>query len=69
MAFLLLTILQPFTADIARADINELISPDILHQLIKGCFKDHLVTWIEELIRSLHPKAEADHILDEIDYR
>ncbi|KZP09744.1 hypothetical protein FIBSPDRAFT_963695 [Athelia psychrophila] len=59
----------PFTADIARADINELISPDILHQLIKGTFKDHLVTWIEEIIRSMHPKKDADRILSEIDYR
>lgn len=66
---ILLIRLKPFTADIARADINELISPDILHQLIKGTFKDHLVTWIEEIIRSMHPKKDADHILSEIDYR
>ncbi|KZP02250.1 hypothetical protein FIBSPDRAFT_703416, partial [Athelia psychrophila] len=59
----------PFTADFARADINELISPDILHQLIKGTFKDHLVSWIEEIILSMHSKKDADHILSEIDYR
>ncbi|KZP08245.1 hypothetical protein FIBSPDRAFT_914310 [Athelia psychrophila] len=59
----------PFTADITRADINELVSPDILHQLIKGTFKDDLVTWIEEIIRSMHPKKDADHILSEIDYQ
>lgn len=60
---------KPFTADFPRADINETISPDILHQLIKGGFKDHLVTWVEELIRDTHPKKDAQRILDEIDYR
>jgi Plavaka transposase len=41
---------KPFTNDFPRADIHELISPDILHQLIKGTFKDHLVTWVEEYL-------------------
>ncbi|KAF7965884.1 hypothetical protein HWV62_41018 [Athelia sp. TMB] len=59
----------PFTADFPRADINELLSPDILHQLIKGGFKDHLVAWVEELIYATHGKKEGDKILDEIDYR
>lgn len=65
----LLTRAKPFTSDFPRADINELISPDILHQLIKGAFKDHLITWIEELVRAIHPPKEANEILDEIDYR
>ncbi|KAG0693757.1 hypothetical protein DFH29DRAFT_1038013 [Suillus ampliporus] len=41
--------LVPFTNDFAWADIHELIAPDILHQLIKGTFKDHLVDWIEKI--------------------
>ncbi|KAM6501746.1 hypothetical protein JOM56_001723, partial [Amanita muscaria] len=37
----------PFTEDFPLADIHELIAPDILHQLVKGTFKDHAVTWIQ----------------------
>ncbi|KAH9021546.1 hypothetical protein EDB84DRAFT_1589616 [Lactarius hengduanensis] len=33
----------PFTNDFPRADIYESLSPDLLHQIIKGSFKDHLV--------------------------
>ncbi|KAG1782102.1 hypothetical protein EV702DRAFT_1177148 [Suillus placidus] len=40
----------PFTNDFPRADIRQLIAPDILHQIIKGCFKDHLVTWVEKYL-------------------
>ncbi|KAH9954025.1 hypothetical protein BC827DRAFT_1262326 [Russula dissimulans] len=36
----------PFTSDFPRADIYEMILPDLLHQLIKGTFKDHIVTWM-----------------------
>ncbi|KAL0955357.1 hypothetical protein HGRIS_001606 [Hohenbuehelia grisea] len=35
--------LKPFTDGFPRADIHELISSDLLHQTIKGTFKDHLV--------------------------
>ncbi|KAG0691819.1 hypothetical protein DFH29DRAFT_986097 [Suillus ampliporus] len=37
--------LVPFTNDFPRANIYQMISPDILHQLVKGAFKDHLVEW------------------------
>ncbi|TFK51466.1 hypothetical protein OE88DRAFT_1735362 [Heliocybe sulcata] len=61
--------LDPFTNDFPRADIHELITPDILHQLIKGTFKDHLVDWVVEYLASKHGKARSDAILAQIDRR
>ncbi|KAF7978992.1 hypothetical protein HWV62_44259 [Athelia sp. TMB] len=59
----------PFTSDFPRADIHEMLSPDLLHQLIKGTFKDHLITWVGEYLACVHGKAHAKDILDDIDRR
>ncbi|KAJ7201558.1 hypothetical protein GGX14DRAFT_536142 [Mycena pura] len=59
----------PFTNDFPRADIHEMMSPDLLHQIIKGTFKDHLVEWVGEYIYLTYEKPEADRIMDEIDRR
>jgi hypothetical protein len=61
--------LKPFTSEFPRADIHELIAPDILHQVIKGTFKDHLVSWVEAYLEITHGKTKANTILDDIDRR
>jgi len=60
---------QPFTEDFPRADIHDLLAPDILHQLIQGAFKAHLVTWIEDYLVAKHGRTLANFILDDIDRR
>ncbi|KAH9038559.1 hypothetical protein EDB85DRAFT_1860463 [Lactarius pseudohatsudake] len=59
----------PFTSDFPRADIYEMMSPDLLHQVIKGAFKDHLVQWICEYIIKVHGETRGKAILDDIDRR
>lgn len=50
-----------------RADIHELLSLDLLHQIIKGAFKDHIITWVKQYIWSAHLKSWAAKILTDID--
>ncbi|KAJ6569998.1 hypothetical protein B0H10DRAFT_2168833 [Mycena sp. CBHHK59/15] len=59
----------PFTWDFPRADIYELLSPDLLHQVIKGTFKDHLVVWVGEYLENEHGKSKAKKIMADIDRR
>ncbi|KAH9835642.1 uncharacterized protein C8Q71DRAFT_762915 [Rhodofomes roseus] len=58
----------PYTNDFPRADIHELLSGDLLHQIIKP-FKDHLVDWIIILLIIIYGEALASVILDELDRR
>ncbi|KAH9848078.1 hypothetical protein C2E23DRAFT_940922 [Lenzites betulinus] len=61
---------EPFTMSFPRADIHELLTPDLLHQLIKGAFKDQLVLWVVKYIKiTADNEREAGHILDDIDRR
>ena len=62
-------VLQPFTHDFPCANIHKLISSDILHQLIRGTFKDHLVMWVEEYLYLVHSKGKTNDIMDKIDQR
>jgi hypothetical protein len=60
---------QLFTMKFPRADIHELLTCDLLHQAIKGTFKDHLVLWVENYLKIVHGSSKAEGILDEIDRR
>ncbi|KAG2143883.1 hypothetical protein BD769DRAFT_1661276 [Suillus cothurnatus] len=59
----------PFTNDYPQADIHKLLSPDLLHQIIKGIFKDHLVDWVENYLNITHGACHAAEIVDDIDCR
>ncbi|KIJ17530.1 hypothetical protein PAXINDRAFT_72399, partial [Paxillus involutus ATCC 200175] len=59
----------PFTASFPRANIHELIAPDILHQIIKGTFKDHIVAWIETYLELTWGETKAKAIMADIDRR
>ena len=59
----------PFTHDFPYANIHKLISSDLLHQAIKGMFKDHLVDCVGVYLAITHEKAEAEQVMDKIDWR
>jgi hypothetical protein len=60
--------LQPFTHGFPRADIHELLCPDLLHQVIKGTFKDHIVMWVNAYLIEEHGEAAALAIIADIDH-
>jgi hypothetical protein len=60
---------QLYTHSFPRADIHMLLAPDLLHQLIKGVFKDHLVAWVNEYLMNQYPKRRALEIIEDIDHR
>ncbi|KAF8229283.1 hypothetical protein L208DRAFT_1287368, partial [Tricholoma matsutake] len=52
----------PFTHEFPWADIHELLCPNLLHQVIKGTFKDHLITWVNEYLIEEHGEAHDRRI-------
>jgi len=61
--------MQLFTDDFPHADIWQLLAPDILHQLVKGTFKDHLIEWVGKYLELEYGKAGAKERLADIDRR
>ncbi|TFL04889.1 hypothetical protein BDV98DRAFT_580880 [Pterulicium gracile] len=59
----------PFTHSFPFTNIHELITPDILYQLIKGAFKNHFVNWIFLYLKHYHGEAMANQIMDDINLR
>ncbi|PPQ88480.1 hypothetical protein CVT25_012030, partial [Psilocybe cyanescens] len=57
-----------FTHSFPCANIHELLSPDLLHQLIKGTFKDHLVTWVGDYLVQTHGEQRTLEIIEDIDH-
>ncbi len=46
-----------------------MMASDLLHQLIKGTFKDHLVDWVGEYLELTEGSTRAKEIMDDIDRR
>ncbi|KAG2050399.1 hypothetical protein BDR06DRAFT_974481 [Suillus hirtellus] len=63
------TDLLPFTNDFPRANIHQLISFGLLHQLVTGAFKDHLVDWVLKYLKLTHGTKRGEEIMSDIDCR
>lgn len=55
--------LEPFWTDLPHCNIFQAIAPDMLHQLHKGVFKDHLVNWVTQTLH--HTSNNGERELDE----
>ncbi|KAK0229933.1 hypothetical protein EDD85DRAFT_923055 [Armillaria nabsnona] len=59
----------PFTFAFPHVNIYEIPISDLLHQIIKGTFKDHLIEWVSEYLMISKGKERAKEIMDDIDHQ
>ena len=60
---------QPFKVFFPQAEFHELLLLDLLCQVIKGTFKDHIVSWVNDYLVIQHGENKVKEIIDDIDCR
>ena len=56
------------TYSFPHTDIHELLAPNLLHQLIKGVSKDHLVEWVLVYLHVRHGEKKLLEIIEDVDH-